>query len=39
VVVEECRLRFLHRGSHKTVAGATWETGAADYVPAPADDD
>ena len=35
IVVEQCRLRGFHDGAHKTFAGATWKTGAKDYVPAP----
>jgi hypothetical protein len=36
VVVEQCRgLRDLHSGPHRTLSGATWTTGPADYMPAP----
>lgn len=35
VVVEQCVLRDLHPGRHKTHEGATWEFGAADYEPGP----
>jgi hypothetical protein len=35
VTVLECRERYSHRGPHRTSEGATWESGADDYVPAP----
>jgi hypothetical protein len=35
VTVLECRERYSHRGLHRTSDGATWESGADDYVPAP----
>lgn len=36
IVVEQCvGLRDSHTSPHKTMRGATWTTGASDYVPAP----
>jgi hypothetical protein len=35
VTVAECRRRSNHEGRHETPGGATWESGADDYVPAP----
>jgi hypothetical protein len=37
VDVQECSLRDLHGGPHRTRDGATWRAGFDDFVPAPLD--